>query len=277
MRRAPWPSVGGSTMRARPLRVSMRAMWLPASDAYQTAPARRGGDPVRPRSARRVEQTHPARPRIEPAVHAGLAGEPQPSTAVERGGVEVRAGAVTGQREPPHAQRAGVHPHDRVQAAVRNPRRTVGADDHTVRCRARSERDPPDPPGAWVKAAQLTGRLGGEPDLATRRGRHVVGAGTVEHLVLAELHPGRAGGSSHKPRPLIRLQAGDHLEAPPTFPRCDDHRLALGQALPGGVIDREVVGDEDRVRRPPRRTGEQLPQPRGLALAGRLALEELRR
>jgi hypothetical protein len=40
MRRAPWPSVGGSKIRARPLRASMRAMWLPASEAYQTPPAR---------------------------------------------------------------------------------------------------------------------------------------------------------------------------------------------------------------------------------------------
>ena len=38
MRRAPWRAVGGSTGVATPVSTSMRAMWLPASYAYQTSP-----------------------------------------------------------------------------------------------------------------------------------------------------------------------------------------------------------------------------------------------
>ncbi len=38
MRRAPCPAVGGSTTVASPVSRSIRAMWLPASDAYQTSP-----------------------------------------------------------------------------------------------------------------------------------------------------------------------------------------------------------------------------------------------
>ena len=38
MRRAPWFGVGGSTMVAAPVSRSTRAMWLPASEAYQTSP-----------------------------------------------------------------------------------------------------------------------------------------------------------------------------------------------------------------------------------------------
>ena len=39
MRRAPCPGVGGSTISAAPVAESMRAMWLAASEAYQTSPA----------------------------------------------------------------------------------------------------------------------------------------------------------------------------------------------------------------------------------------------
>ena len=37
-RRAPWSRVGGRTTVALPVPTLMRAMWLPASDAYQTWP-----------------------------------------------------------------------------------------------------------------------------------------------------------------------------------------------------------------------------------------------
>jgi hypothetical protein len=38
-RLAPWPGVGGSSTVAFPLSGSMAAMWLPASEAYQTSPS----------------------------------------------------------------------------------------------------------------------------------------------------------------------------------------------------------------------------------------------
>ena len=77
------------------------------------------------------------------------------------------------------------------------------------------------PPPSAVRFAREQGLL-----VAARGGGHVVGAGAVEDLVFAELHRWRAGGSSPKPRPLARLQAGDDLETPPTSPRRDDHGLA---------------------------------------------------
>ena len=145
MRRAPCPAVGGSTTVASPVSRSIRAMWLPASDAYQTSPEGVAVIPYGPRPrARRTPRPGP--PGVEPAVHARLAGEPEHAVAVERGGIEVRV-RMGSQLEHLDLLGRGVHPHDRVQAAIRDPRRAVGTDDHAVRRGARAEIDLADLPG----------------------------------------------------------------------------------------------------------------------------------
>ena len=139
-------------------RVSMRAMWLPASEAYQTSPPGVVDDPVRARAraARHRRACRPVRG-VEPAVDAGLAREPEPAAAVERRRVEVRArraSAGSGKRRT--RVRAVVDADDRVQAAVGDPGRAVRPDDHAVRRRAGAECDAP-------RLARCAGRAGPSP------------------------------------------------------------------------------------------------------------------
>src|SRR5215207_816187 len=105
--------------------------------------ARRGGDAVRPGPARGGERAYAPAARIDAAVDAGLAGEPQAAGAIEGRRVEVGARAIVGQRETAHAQRPGIDADDRVEPAVGDPRRTVGTDDDAVWRRALPERDEP--------------------------------------------------------------------------------------------------------------------------------------
>ena len=94
---------------------------------------RRGGNSVRPRALRRVEHLHFADLGIQPPVDAALAGEPQHTALIKGSGVQVRAFTPGRQRIDGDFLRRGLDAHDGVQAAVRDPRRAVRADDHTVR------------------------------------------------------------------------------------------------------------------------------------------------
>ena len=65
-------------MRTRPVsRSSICARWLPASETYQIAALRRAGDAVGAAAARRLPHLHVLGARVEAAVDAVLAGEPE--------------------------------------------------------------------------------------------------------------------------------------------------------------------------------------------------------
>src|SRR5207244_4273872 len=81
--------------------------------------------------------------RVEPSVRARLAGEPEDPVAVERRGVEAHRGERLRERKALDLVRLRVDAHDRVLAAVGDPRRAIRSDDDTVRRRARTELDRP--------------------------------------------------------------------------------------------------------------------------------------
>src|SRR6266511_5165987 len=136
--------------------------------------AGRGRDPVRARAPRRVERPYPPDLRIEPPVHAALAGEPEDALSVEGRRVEIRERASTREREAPDAQRSRVDADDGVQAAVRDPRSAVGPDDHAVRRRTVAEMCLPGASGVRVEPAEVTRALRRVPYSAVALGRHVV-------------------------------------------------------------------------------------------------------
>src|SRR5262249_19812842 len=91
---------------------------------------------------RRVPHLHIARLRVEPAVDADLPGEPNPASAVEGRRVEVY-GWHPLWRKWPHLDhfRRGVDAHDRVLAAISEPRRAIRSHNDALRCRTLAERD----------------------------------------------------------------------------------------------------------------------------------------
>ena len=117
----------------------------------------------------------------------GLTGEPEDAVAVERGGIEVRV--RVGSRQLEHLDLLGrrVHPHDRVQAAVGDPRCAVGTDDHAVRRGARAEVDLADLPGRRVEMAERAVVLARVPDATVDGGRDVVWMAARRDRVLDEL------------------------------------------------------------------------------------------
>ncbi len=147
--------------------------------------ARRGRDAVGPAPTGRLEHLHLAA-RLEAPVVAGLAGEPQRPVEVERRGVEVRARCVVGQRVDVDPLRRGIDAHDRVQPTVGDPRRPVGADDHTVGRRAAAERDLPNPTRTGIEVAEGRVALARVPDAAVGSGRNVVRMTIGRHRELLE-------------------------------------------------------------------------------------------
>src|SRR5439155_11660110 len=117
--------------------------------------AGRRRDPVGPAPARRVPDLHVARRGIEPAVDPALAREPDAATLVERGRVEVGPLARLRQWPALDLARVRIDAHDRVRAALGDPRRAVGADDHAVRRRTLAQRDQLDPAARGLEAPQL--------------------------------------------------------------------------------------------------------------------------
>ena len=82
--------------------------------------------------------------------------------------------ALRRQREASDLPRAGVDAHDRVEAAVRDPRRSVRADDDAVRCRPVAESREPRLPGPRVQPAELARVLSRVPDATVTGRRDVV-------------------------------------------------------------------------------------------------------
>ena len=148
-------------------------------------------DAVRSATAWRVERLNDAVTRVQPSVHPGLPGEPQHTVAVERGGVEVRIGVAGRQLEHLDLLGRGVHSHDRVQAAVRDPRGAVRPDDHAVRRGTRAEVDLADLPGRRVEVAERAVVLAGVPDATVGGGRDVVRMAARRDRVLHEVEGAR--------------------------------------------------------------------------------------
>ncbi len=119
---------------------------------------------------------------------AALAGEPQPAGGVERGSVEVGTRPVRRQRKPGDVVRQGIDSHDRIQATVGNPGRTIRADDHTVGPRPCSERDVAGLPGSGIEPSQVAGTLGRVPDTSVGCGGDVVRPGSRWNGIGDELH-----------------------------------------------------------------------------------------
>ena len=127
--------------------------------------------------------------RFEPPIEAALPREPQPAGAIEYGRVQVRVGRRRGKREEPHRARTRVHADDRVEPAVGDPRRAVGADDDAVGCRSGAERRMPRPAGAGIEPAELAARLRRVPDAAVAGGCDVVRVRARRNGVLAQRDP----------------------------------------------------------------------------------------
>ena len=108
-------------------------------------PAGRRGDAVGSAPPRRLPHPDVVRRGIDAAVDARLAREPDPALPIEGRRVEVRVSGCRRQRPALHGASVRIDAHDRVLAAVGDPRRAVGTDDHAVRRRARPQRRFPRP------------------------------------------------------------------------------------------------------------------------------------
>ena len=221
-------------------------------------PIRGGGDAVGARTPGGVEDLDPADLWVEPSQHPRLPGEPQDVTA-EGGRVEVGRSPLGRQRVTVDLLGAGVDPHDRVQAAVGDPRGPIRADDHAMRGRAVPERDQPALAGGRVQQAEVTGPLGGVPDRAAVGGRgDVVGSAPGRDRVL--LHPqarrGRLGGRGRRrPRPLVGARLGgplarghqDRQHRQPGKPPCPPYRATRHGVMIATAVQR--AGREERLPR----------------------------
>src|SRR5207248_1475696 len=78
------------------------------------SPLRRRGDAVGTGTARCIEHCHCARFGIETAINSILPGEPEYTLMIEGCCVQVRGGALLGQREKLDRARRRIHPRDRV-------------------------------------------------------------------------------------------------------------------------------------------------------------------
>src|SRR5215208_752293 len=188
-------------------------------DPAEVAPGKRGvvddarrrrRDPVRSGSTRRAVDPELPRTRVEAAVDPALAGEPEPSAAVERRRVQVRVARL--RREPPAADtpRARIDADDRVEAAVGDPRCAVGPHDHAVRCRAGPERDVQRLSRLRVQMSELARRLCRVPDAAVPRRRDVVRVLAGWDRVLLDAQCDRAGKAASR-RPGPRHYARDEI------------------------------------------------------------------
>src|SRR5207249_4517674 len=127
-----------------------------------------GDDAVRASTAGRVEHLQVGAARIEAAIDAVLAGEPQDATAIESSRVQV--GVAPGQRKNADLVRLRIHPHDCVLAAIGHPGRAVRAEDDAVWRRPRSERNLSNITRGRIEPAEIASTLSGEPDAAVSRG-----------------------------------------------------------------------------------------------------------
>src|SRR6185369_10452907 len=148
----------------------------------------RRADPVRAASPRGFLDADLAGLDRQLAHVAALAGEPQVAVAVECGRVEVRVGGAARHREYLHLSVGPADPHDRVLAAIGDPRSLVRSLDYPVRARARAERDQFGVAGLRIEPAQVAARLGREPDAAVRSRREVMNAGAARGAQRPRLH-----------------------------------------------------------------------------------------
>src|SRR5215831_9487850 len=109
------------------------------------------GNAVRSGSSRRVEDIHCPGRWIKPPVNSSLTGEPEKPALIEGGGIEIRVPSFGRQRKDLHLLCRRVHAHNRVESAVRHPRRAVRADDDAVRSGTCTERNFVNLAGQWVE------------------------------------------------------------------------------------------------------------------------------
>jgi hypothetical protein len=152
------------------------------------------GDAIGPGTTRRVEDLNPSTGRIQPAVDAGLAGEPEDAVPIERRRVQVGVPPVRRQREDLDASRSGVDADDRVQPTVGDPRRPVGPDDDAVRCGSGSEPGLVDGAGRGIEVAEGAVLLARVPDAAVGGGGDVVRVAPGGNRELHELEGSRRTG-----------------------------------------------------------------------------------
>jgi hypothetical protein len=124
-------------------------------------------------------------------VHAALAGEPVDAVLVEHAGVEIGVRLLRRQHEVFELFGLQVVAHVRIQPAIGQPGRAVGSDDHSVRRRARADRNVLVLAGLWIDAAEHARTLAAVPDDAVEPGRHIVRArplldGEIAHAVVGK-------------------------------------------------------------------------------------------
>ena len=135
----------------------------------------RGADAVSAAALRRVPDLHLAGLRIEPAIDAVLAGEPDAPFSVERGGIEIGIGLALGRQRPDlHLFGLGIEADDGVLPAIGEPRRAVRSNDDAMRRRFGPERIAFNFAGRGIEQATNAGLLPGKPDFAGRPDRDVV-------------------------------------------------------------------------------------------------------
>ena len=135
---------------------------------------RAGRDPIGSGASRRVEDPHLPGLGVEQTEDPVLAGEPQRPVAVERRRVETRVGPERGQREALHLARRRVDADDRVEPAIGDPRRAIGADDDPMRRRSAAELCHLRRTRLRIEPPELARELRRVPDTAVARGRDVV-------------------------------------------------------------------------------------------------------
>src|SRR5690606_18257072 len=144
-------AVGPDAARALPLRLGLVNFRLAALriDTGDIAAGKRGEpdlavgrrrDAIGTAAAWRLEYPHLLGARIEAAVDAVLAGEPQRAVAAEGGGVEVAVADRLGKRPDRQLAAGGIEANDGVLAAVGDPGGAVGPLDDAVRPRPLTER-----------------------------------------------------------------------------------------------------------------------------------------
>jgi hypothetical protein len=103
-----------------------------------------------------------------------LSREPQNALAIEGRGVEIGAGEFLRQRKKLHCLGGWIESRDGVLPAVGDPCGTIGADNNTVRCRARAKRYLSCLPAFRIEDSECALKLRRVPNVAVRRWRNVV-------------------------------------------------------------------------------------------------------
>jgi len=120
-------------------------------------------------------------------VDAALPREPEHAISVEGGCVEIGVAALLREREGLYVFGFRIDPHDRVEAAIRDPGGAVGTDDHAMRRRLLAQFNLSDGACVGIEPPERSQALSSVPDRSVGGGGNIVRTGSFRNGIVADV------------------------------------------------------------------------------------------